>query len=62
MPTALKTKNGRVLEPYHASANDNHRAAPLGGSEPQLDDGPMLIVYAFSAILMVVGLFLLSAA
>ena len=62
MPTALKTRRVHVRKrlPLPATSGGriaNLRARPLA---PQLDDHPMIAVYAVSSVLIVVGVVLLS--
>jgi hypothetical protein len=59
MLLALKAQHGI---PEVAPVNDNRRATPLRdvGWNPEVDDRPMVIVYAVSTLLIVIGLFLLS--
>ena len=63
MPTALKARPrapARKQLPFAINDNrriSNLRARPL---DPELNDDPMVAVYAVSSVLIVVGLFLLS--
>jgi hypothetical protein len=63
MPTALKARpHPRTRRQLPRATNDNRRIASLRVRpvEPELDDHPMVAVYAISSVLIVVGLFLLS--
>ena len=62
MPTVVKTRRLHVRKhlPLPASSGSsisNLRAHPI---DPQLDDHPMVAVYAVSSVLIVVGVVLLS--
>jgi hypothetical protein len=62
MRTALKTTQREWISDRRP-INDNRRVLPLRERErrePSLDDPLMLPVYAFSAVLMAMGLVLLS--
>jgi len=63
MPTALKPRPfAEASSRLRVATNDNGRISKLRARpvEPELDDRPMVAVYAVSSVLIVVGVFLLS--
>jgi hypothetical protein len=63
MPTALKTRpRPRARKHMPIAANGGSRIANLRPRPlyPELDDHPMVAVYAVSSVLIVVGVVLLS--
>jgi hypothetical protein len=62
MPTALKTRRLHVRKQLPLPAESGGRIPNLraGPIDPELDDHPMVAVYAVSSVLIVVGVVLLS--
>jgi hypothetical protein len=62
MPTTLNARPAASRSnAFHAVHNRRASSLPQRGLEPEFDDRPMVAVYAFSAVLTVIGLLLLAA-